>query len=101
MSTNERQRGRALQRIRRRWFALHPLCVLCKAEGRVRLATELDHIIAIVNGGADDDSNRQGLCFDHHATKTRRDLGWRPAGGCDANGLPTDPDHPWNQGAGG
>jgi len=97
MSTNERTRGRALQRIRRRWFMVNPLCVQCKAEGRVRLATELDHIVAIANGGKDDDSNRQGLCFDCHMRKTRRDLHWGPAKGCDANGIPTDPSHHWHQ----
>lgn len=44
---------------------LHPLCVECEKEGFVRLATQLDHIVALVNGGRDFDKdhgkNRQGL----------------------------------------
>jgi 5-methylcytosine-specific restriction endonuclease McrA len=97
MSTNKRIRGDTLQRIRKRWFTLHPLCVTCKEEGRVRLATELDHIVPIHKGGPDDDTNRQGLCFDCHMRKTRIDMHWGPAGGCDSEGLPTDPDHHWNR----
>ena len=71
----QRIRGRALQDIRRRWFQAHPLCVLCSAQGRVAVATELDHILALTNGGLDVDSNRQGLCSKCHEDKTNADLG--------------------------
>jgi 5-methylcytosine-specific restriction protein A len=37
-------------------------------------ATQVDHVIALVNGGADDDSNRQSLCDDCHKAKTRDDV---------------------------
>jgi len=92
--------GRRLQRIRRRWFALFPLCVTCEAAGRVVLAVELDHRVPLFKGGADDDDNRQGLCVECHAMKTAADLGHGPAPGCDAEGWPTDPRHPWNLGRG-
>ena len=89
--TNKKQRvdGQLLQRIRRRYFAHYPLCVMCEQKGVVRLARELDHIIALDNGGLDFDrdngENRQGLCVECHAEKTRRDLGHkeRPAIGAD------------------
>jgi 5-methylcytosine-specific restriction protein A len=71
----ERIRGRRLQAIRRSHLSAYPLCVHCEAQGRTELATEVDHIVALVNGGADMDSNRQGLCKDCHADKTRADLG--------------------------
>jgi len=74
-----RMRGRYLQRIRKRWFEQYPLCVECQKQGRVTLATELDHIIALTNGGKDfhEDSgtNRQGLCTDCHLRKSAKDKG--------------------------
>lgn len=96
MSTNERIRGRQLQAIRADHFRLHPLCVWCKRDGRTRAATQLDHIVPIFKGGADIPSNRQGLCDSCHALKTAQDLGYS-AKGCDEDGLPSDPLHPWNR----
>lgn len=69
--------GRRLQVIRKRHFQQEPLCVMCKAKGIVRLAEELDHIVALVNGGLDVPENRQGLCKPCHEAKTRQDMGWR------------------------
>lgn len=77
MKRTERERGRANQRTRERYFRLHPLCVMCTHSGRVTPATELDHIVALVNGGTNDDSNRQGLCADCHKVKTAADVGKR------------------------
>ena len=54
---------------------MNPLCVHCQAKGIVRLWDELDHIVALVNGGEDAEDNLQGLCADCHATKTAKDLG--------------------------
>lgn len=48
----------------------HPLCIHCQQEGRVTEATELDHIVPLHLGGADDESNFQSLCHDCHAAKT-------------------------------
>lgn len=96
MSTNERIRGRKLQRIREAHFSQNPLCVNCKAQGRVRPATQLDHIVALTNGGTDTEDNRQGLCLDCHEAKTRRDLGYGPSSACGVDGRPLDPSHPWN-----
>ena len=47
----DRIRGRRLQRIRAQVLRDNPLCVMCKAKGRVTLATQVDHIKALVNGG--------------------------------------------------
>lgn len=88
LSTNERIRGRQLQEIRRRFFAKHPLCVECERKGRVTIATELDHIKAIGNGGIDNDANRQGLCLSCHQAKTRRDFGKTPRKTYGADGWP-------------
>jgi 5-methylcytosine-specific restriction endonuclease McrA len=76
--------GRRLQQIRERVLRADPLCVECRLQGRVTLATQVDHIVALVNGGNDDphdDSNRQGLCEDCHSTKTVRDVAEAKGGG--------------------
>lgn len=89
-TADKRIRGRGLQQIRERHFRLHPLCVRCEAEGKVTVATELDHIVALCNGGRDVESNRQGLCSDHHQEKTAADLGrtHRPKVRIGADGYP-------------
>ena len=77
----DRIRGRALQRIRYRVLANNPLCVRCQAKNKVVIATQVDHIIALVHGGSDDkhdDSNRAGLCDSCHLDKTAEDLGRTP-----------------------
>lgn len=87
----DRIRGRTLQRIRYRVLANNPLCVRCQAKGRITIATQVDHIIALVNGGSDDkhdDSNRQGLCDKCHWHKTSYDLGGRPAQTIGPDGWP-------------
>lgn len=93
----ERIRGRRLQRIRDQHFRKNPLCVRCMGIGRARLATQLDHVIALVNGGADADINRQGLCDECHTDKTADDMGYRRKHQVSASGLPTDPSHDWNK----
>lgn len=71
---------------RARWLRAHPLCVACKLEGYFTPATEVDHIVPLAKGGADDLGNLQSLCHDCHDAKTRRDFGQReraPAIGVD------------------
>lgn len=66
---------------------------MCKAEGRVTLATEVDHIVALTNGGVEDphdDCNRQGLCFDCHEMKTAADLGYTPKVETGIDGWPVE-----------
>jgi 5-methylcytosine-specific restriction protein A len=74
MSTNKRIRGRKLQEIRQAHFRMQPLCVQCLKLGRTSVATQLDHIVALVNGGQDVADNRQGLCDACHDLKTAQDL---------------------------
>lgn len=63
--------GRKLQEMRAALFREQPLCVLCKNAGRITPATERDHVIPLVEGGKDDDSNVQGLCHDCHEAKSK------------------------------
>lgn len=92
----KRLSGRAGVERRQRWLSAHPLCVHCLEVNSYTEATQVDHIVALANGGGDDDENLQSLCKPCHAKKTADDLGWSIKG-CDASGLPTDPRHPWNR----
>lgn len=63
-------------------------CEDCKRLGRVRLATEVDHIRPKSHGGADDEDNLQAINVECHKAKTlrerrkpkRRDAPAAPAG---------------------
>lgn len=77
-----------------------PYCEHCGAP-----ATQVDHITPVESGGPEYDlSNLQSLCQRCHSAKTamadggfgnRR--GKARIRGCDVNGMPLDPNHPWNQ----
>jgi len=76
--SDRRITGRALQARRCRIWARDPHCAACR-----RLVAlhefELDHIMALTNGGADTDDNCQVLCTvpdgGCHRRKTAIDLG--------------------------
>jgi len=66
-----RIRGRRLQQIRARLFAASPWCVLCLKAGRTTRATIRDHVIPLAEGGPDDETNEQALCWQCSDAKTR------------------------------
>ncbi len=90
----DRIRGRALQKIRREHFKLHPFCVRCQAKSppQDRLATELDHIKPLHQGGTDTHDNRQGLCADCHVEKSKLERGheYRPKVRIGLDGFPIE-----------
>lgn len=99
-SEGKRIRGSAGQTARlRRLKRTNGLCEMCLELGTTRLATVVDHIKPLAQGGADIDSNTRNLCDDHHAEVTAEQFG-RAAPvtgrGIGRNGRPTSPDHPWN-----
>lgn len=51
-------------------FSRDPLCAECRRLGFVRLATQRDHVVPLEEGGADDETNEQGLCDEHHDAKS-------------------------------
>ena len=67
-------------RTRSAWLSAHPLCKHCVAEGRVTAATEVDHVVPLHQGGADDESNFQSLCNDCHKAKTAQEARGRAGG---------------------
>jgi 5-methylcytosine-specific restriction protein A len=93
----ERLRGSAGQRQRKRIMTRdYGLCQACQRRGVLRTAVEVDHIIALMNGGTNDDSNMESLCDDCHVMKTRADKGLSPSASCSEEGIPNDPRHHWN-----
>jgi len=88
MSTNLRIRGRALQAIRSRHRSDKPLCVMCATKGLVRPWVEIDHVVPLAEGGADDAANRQGLCAECHALKTAIQQGYKVRPTIAADGWP-------------
>lgn len=86
----------AWQRLRAVVLAERPLCVDCFELGRLTIATDVDH-----DDGDPSNNERCNLvsrCHSCHSAKTMRERhGSRPVYGCDVNGMPLDPAHPWNR----
>ncbi|TZG24877.1 HNH endonuclease [Sphingomonas montanisoli] len=94
----DRIRGSAGVKARRRRLArTGGLCEICAARGRVTLATAVDHVHPLALGGEDVDENTRNLCSNCHRDVTAEQFGFEKVSGCDASGLPVDPDHPWNR----
>lgn len=93
-------------RLRQAHLSLYPECIGCLAMGRLSRANTVDHITAISDGGAPFPGH-DGLasyCGPCHGAKTARGTeagairSDRPRKGCNADGTPLDPSHPWHAG---
>lgn len=84
----------AWQRLRAVVLAEQPLCVDCLARGQVVPATDVDHDDGDPSNNAR--SNLVPRCHSDHSTKTMRERHGSTMRGCDVNGMPLDPAHPWN-----
>jgi len=83
-----------------------PCCRVCAELGVDTLAVDVDHVTPLSAGGsAWSMANLQPLCRAHHTNKTRH---WDMKGrawsewqqrGCNADGTPRDPAHPWHASA--
>lgn len=67
--------------------------VSCRRAVRVG---EVDHIVALDDGGTNDDSNLHLLCIPCHKEKTAKDRGYVLKTGIAEDGSPTDKHHHWN-----
>lgn len=66
------------QNTRRVQLHLHPMCAHCDSEGRDTIATDVDHIVPLEDGGDRwSFDNLQSLCHAHHSMKTRREQATR------------------------
>lgn len=59
-------------KVAQRYLATHPMCVHCAAEGKMRKAVEVDHIVSLRQNHAlkYDLDNLQALCKRCHSRKT-------------------------------
>ena len=74
------------------WLALGKLHILAGAPGQGQTTIALAMAATVTIGGRWPDGTR---C---HSIKTMADLYGRPARmGCDADGNPINPEHPWNE----
>lgn len=86
--------GATWRKLRATVLAGEPLCRYCNAQGLIVPATEVDHR----NGPADNRlESLQPLCKPCHSRQTSKDMGKSVSMGCDVDGLPLDPAHPWSK----
>lgn len=80
-NTVERKRGYAGVLDRRRIRARDcSLCQECKRQGRTTIGHPVDHIVALADGGTDDDDNKETLCVPCHDAKSAREARARALG---------------------
>lgn len=74
MTSTQRGYGYRWQQERDSYLRLHPLCVMCKDDGVVTVATVVDHRIPHRGDQALfwDRSNWQSLCATHHSRDKQR-----------------------------
>lgn len=77
--------GRKLQALRLRIWSADPYCAMCGKLTDYPGGFELDHRVALTNGGTNEDSNLQVLDHACHEIKTAADIGYkvRPTIGLD------------------
>lgn len=93
------------KRLRKAHLSASPLCEGCKAMGRLTPANTVDHVRAISDGGPafPGHDGLASYCPACHSSKTARGTeagavqSSKPRRGCDADGNPLDPDHPWRK----
>lgn len=84
---------------RKRFLAANPWCIWCARFGVQTAATRVNH--RIPHRGHRrlflDKSNWEPVCERCHNSACKQQDRGRPVKGCDLDGLPIDPNHPWNR----
>ncbi len=98
-ANRDRLYGRRWKKARAAYLRANPLCVFCERRGRVTAATVVDH--RTPHHGDErlfwDWANWQPLCGPcHDSVKQALETGG-VIRGADADGIPVDPNHLWNQ----
>jgi 5-methylcytosine-specific restriction enzyme A len=72
--------ARARQKRNARILQLYPFCALCEQKGFVSASTQVDHRLALIDGGDDSDANCWGICDECHKAKTTAEARRRARG---------------------
>ena len=67
---SKRRYGYKWQKLRLRFLNTHPLCEMCRQQGRYTAATEVHHIKPLSEGGTNDEKNLMALCKPCHSAIT-------------------------------
>lgn len=70
------------------------LCQSCHRNGRIKQGNQIDHIVALTNGGSNEDVNLEVICLECHSAKSLVDLGFRPQVTTGLDGWPTESKQP-------
>lgn len=90
-NSDGRLRGRKLQARRlRMWAQANGCCAMCGKLTDYPDGFQLDHVVALVKGGDDDEPNLQVLCIPCHEKKTAQDMGHREPIEIGDDGWPVD-----------
>lgn len=73
-TSDSRMTGSRLQKRRLTVWARNPYCASCGCMTAYPEGFALDHIVALVNGGEDEEHNCQILCHRCHDSKTAQDM---------------------------
>lgn len=95
---------RAWRLLRQAKLAIDPLCAPCNAMGIITLANTVDHDHPVNDGGDPFPclADLTSMCPSCHGAKTARGSeagairSSKARKGCDVDGNPLDPNHPWN-----
>jgi 5-methylcytosine-specific restriction protein A len=103
-TTTQRGYGWAHQRMRIALMREVIWCEECRRNDKYTVGTIADHVIPLAKGGTGSRENYQLLCRSCADAKDAKDRGMKQPSktrlkkGCDINGWPLDPRHPWNTG---
>lgn len=80
-------------------LAHQPLCERCEKAGRITQATVVNHRTPHKGDWSlfINPENHESLCAPHHDTLVQREEARGHVIGCDVDGRPVDPAHPWNR----
>lgn len=73
--TNQRY-GYTWRKIRKMYLTAHPLCEMCRANGRYVAAEEVHHKQPLADGGTHDFDNLMALCKSCHSRITANSSSW-------------------------
>ena len=66
MASNSKKYTHAWKRLRDKYIMQQPYCEQCLKYGKQTLATQVHHIIPVINGGTNDKNNLMSVCEKCH-----------------------------------